>query len=127
MKISVITVSFNSEHTISDTIESVLNQTYNDIEYIIVDGSSSDNTMQIIKEYESKFEMSGKKLKWISEKDNGIYDAMNKGIKLSSGEVIGLLNSDDYYIDSLAVEDIAKSFYKEQCDCLYGNGLATPF
>ena len=92
--VTIITVSLNSDRYIKDAIESVLNQDYTNFEYIIVDGLSTDNTLQIIKEYESIFKG---KLKWVSEKDNGLYDAMNKGIALANGEIIGILNSDDYY------------------------------
>lgn len=93
-KFSIITVAYNSEKTIRDTLESVLKQTYSNYEYIIVDGSSTDHTMDIVKEYEKKFEG---KLKYISEPDEGIYDAMNKGIKMATGDIIGIINSDDWY------------------------------
>ena len=89
MKISIITVTFNSEKTINDTIQSVLMQSYSNIEYIIIDGKSNDSTLGIVKEYIPLF--SGR-LKYISEKDSGIYDAMNKGIKLASGDIIGIIN-----------------------------------
>lgn len=92
MKISIITVCYNSEKTIKNTLDSVLSQTYKNYEYIIIDGKSTDNTIKLIKKYEKKFQ---NKLKYISEKDNGIYDAMNKGIKLSTGDIIGIINSDD--------------------------------
>lgn len=94
MKLSIITVTYNSEKTLRDTIESVLSQTYTDYEYIIVDGASKDNTINIVKEYEPKFEG---RMRWISEPDKGIYDAMNKGIKMSTGDVVGIINSDDFY------------------------------
>lgn len=93
MKISIITVCFNSEETIRDTIESVLAQTYPDIEYIIVDGESNDNTLSIIQEYQSQIS------KVVSEPDKGIYDAMNKGISLATGDFVGILNSDDVFFD----------------------------
>ena len=93
MKISVITATFNSGKTLRDTIESVLRQTYRDIEYIIVDGASRDDTLDIIREYEPRF---GGRMRWISEPDRGIYDAMNKGIGMATGAVVGLLNSDDF-------------------------------
>lgn len=92
MKITIITVCFNSGKTIEDTIKSVLKQTYENYEYLIIDGGSSDNTLDIIKSYEKKFIG---KLKYISEKDKGIYDAFNKGIKMASGDIIGFINSDD--------------------------------
>ena len=98
-KVSVITPCFNSEKTIRKTLDSVLNQTYNNYEYIIVDGKSTDGTLKIIEEYKTKF---GEKLKFISEKDTGIYDAMNKGIAMASGDIIGIVNSDDFYcLDAL--------------------------
>lgn len=121
MKISVITVSFNSEKTIRDTLESVLRQSYDNIEYIVVDGLSSDKTISIIEEYAGKFEELKKEFKWISEKDNGIYDAINKGIKLATGDVVGILNSDDYYSDNFVIEDIKNAFEEQKCDCLYAN------
>ena len=92
MKISIITVTFNSEKTLRYTIESVLNQNYDDIEYLIIDGGSTDSTLDIIKCYEPKFEG---KLHYISEPDKGIYDAMNKGILMATGNVVGFLNSDE--------------------------------
>lgn len=93
VKISIITVCFISAKTIEKTVESVLNQKFEDYEYIIVDGASSDGTLQIIDRYKPLF---GSKLKVISEPDNGIYDAMNKGIGLAGGQLIGIVNSDDY-------------------------------
>lgn len=107
LKISLITTSYNSETTISDTLSSVLFQSYSNIEYIIVDGGSSDETISIIKEYEPLF---NGRLKWISEKDDGIYDAMNKGIQMASGDIVGILNSDDLFFDSNVLEDIVQAF-----------------
>ena len=95
MKISIVTVNYNGGKTLKRTIESILNQTHNDIEYIIVDGKSTDNSVDIIKSYEENFNKKGYEYRWISEKDTGIYNAMNKGIKLATGEIIGILNSDD--------------------------------
>ncbi len=101
MKISIITVCYNSEKTIARTIESVLCQTYQDYEYIIIDGASSDGTMDIVSGYSSEF---GDRLKVISEPDDGIYYAMNKGIANAAGELIGIINSDDRYTeDALAI------------------------
>lgn len=88
LKISLVTVTFNSVVTFRDTIQSVLSQSYSDIEYIIIDGASEDNTVDIVKEYEPLFEG---RLRWISEKDQGLYDAMNKGIHMATGDIIGLL------------------------------------
>lgn len=95
-KISVITASYNSEATIEDTLRSLLNQTYSNYEYIIIDGGSTDKTIELVKNYELKFDG---KLKWLSEKDNGIYHAWNKGIKMSSGEWISFVGSDDVLIE----------------------------
>lgn len=94
MKFSIITATYNSEKTLARAIESVMAQNYSDIEHIIIDGNSTDKTIDIIEEYEKKY--SGK-IKWISEPDDGIYDAINKGIDLSSGDIIGILGSDDWY------------------------------
>lgn len=95
--ITIITVCFNSAKTIRQTIESVLNQTYTNIEYILIDGKSTDNTVAIIQEYAPLFAAKDITYRWISEPDNGIYDAMNKGVKLATGEWIGIINSDDWY------------------------------
>ena len=103
MKISIITATYNSGRTLRHTIESVLRQTYQDIEYLIVDGCSKDDTLEIVKDYESKF---GDKMRWISEPDNGIYDAMNKGLRMATGDVVGILNSDDFYTSDDIVETI---------------------
>lgn len=116
-KISIVTVCYNSEKTIKETFESVLNQEYSNYEYIVVDGKSSDRTLELVKEYEEKFKG---KMKYISEKDNGIYDAMNKGIKMSTGEIIGLLNSDDYYIDKYTLKKINENF-TDGIDGTYAN------
>lgn len=93
MKISIITATFNSGATLRDTIQTVLTQTYREIEYIIIDGNSRDNTLEIVREFEPYFDG---RMKWISEPDNGIYDAMNKGIRMATGDIIGILNSDDF-------------------------------
>jgi len=118
VKISIITVSFNSASTIRDTIDSVLFQTYNDIEYIIVDGQSNDHTVEIIQSYESKF---AGRLRWISEPDKGLYDAMNKGIQLATGDVIGIINSDDFYHRSDVVELIAEAFTHSNVQSVFGD------
>ncbi len=110
-KVSVITVSYNSEKTIAETIEHVLNQTYDNYNYIIVDGLSSDNTIAIAESYKDKFLEKGVQFTVLSEKDNGIYDAMNKGISLTDGDIVGIINSDDYYNDN-TLERVA-AFYKE--------------
>lgn len=118
--VSIITVCYNSEKTIIDTLESVLNQTYKNIEYIVVDGLSKDKTVEIIKLYQKKFIEKNISYKWISETDRGLYDAMNKGIKMVSGDIIGIINSDDWY-ELDAVERIVQEFKKNTCDVVYGN------
>lgn len=119
MKISIITASFNSGTTISYTIESVMKQTYADIEYIIKDGNSKDNTMDICHEFEPKF---GGRMKIISAPDKGIYDAMNKGVEIATGEIIGILNSDDYFTSDDVIEKVAEAFkYNDTLEAVYGD------
>ena len=118
MKISIITVSYNSEKTIEDTLNSVLIQDYENYEYIIIDGKSTDNTVKIIKQYENKF---NGKLKWISEKDEGIFDAMNKGIKMALGDIIGILNSDDVLTNKSVLKKIVENI--KDNDGVYSNLL----
>jgi len=104
LKISIITVCYNSETTIRDTIESVLSQNYPEIEYIIIDGKSTDNTMRIVSEYHNEI------ANITSEPDQGVYDAMNKGIGLATGDVIGILNSDDLFENSSVISDVVNCF-----------------
>lgn len=119
MKFSLITVTFNSSRTLRDTIQSVLSQTYPDIEYIIVDGLSEDGTIDIIKEYASLFHG---RLNWISEKDQGLYDAMNKGFKMATGEIVGIINSDDLLAEPNAIEKVIGSFKEHKdIDCVYAD------
>lgn len=120
MKVSIITVSFNSELTIERTINSVLSQKDVDIEYIIIDGASTDSTFEIIKRYTL---LNPKTIKSVSEKDNGIYDAMNKGIKLSTGDIIGILNSDDYYAHNSVLMNVHSVFKNKNSDACFGNIL----
>jgi glycosyltransferase involved in cell wall biosynthesis len=94
MKISIITVTFNSAETLPGTIESVLRQDYDDYEYLVIDGGSKDATVDIIKQFEPRF---GGKMRWISEPDRGMYDGINKGIRMATGDVVGIINSDDFY------------------------------
>lgn len=116
MKISIITVVYNNEKTIEDAIQSVLQQSYSNIEYVIIDGGSKDNTVNIINKFKDKLAY------FISEKDNGLYDAMNKGIKAATGDVIGILNSDDLYQDFDVIKDVMKQFNDDsELDILYGN------
>lgn len=120
--ITIITVNLNNGIFIKDTIESVLNQNkIIDLEYIIIDGKSCDKSVDIIKSYENKFKKKGFIFKWISEKDNGIYDAMNKGLKLAKGKIIGFLNSGDYYADNFTLFYVLGSFNSMDIDSLYGN------
>lgn len=114
MKISIVTAAFNSAATIKDTIESVLSQDYPNIEYIVADGGSKDGTVEILKSY-------GDKIKWISEKDSGIYDAMNKGVKMATGDAIGVVGSDDFYPDNQAISKVVKAFKESNADSVYGD------
>lgn len=107
MKISLITATYNSEKTVRDTIESVLRQSYSDIEYIVIDGASADRTMDIVRQYESQF---NQRLHHVSEKDKGIYDAMNKGFQMATGDVIGIINSDDLLTETTAIEKVMNCF-----------------
>lgn len=118
MKVSIVTTSFNSIETIRATIDSVLQQTYPDIEYIIKDGGSTDGTVDIIKEYEPEFHG---RMKWTSEKDKGIYDGMNKGIQMSSGDVIGTLNSDDFFTNEHVIENLVTAMKEKKVDAVYGD------
>ena len=118
MKISIITATYNSADTLCDTLDSILGQTYQDIESIIVDGASTDGTMDIVRKYEQRFRG---RMRWVSEPDKGIYDAMNKGLRMASGDVVGILNSDDFYYDDRVLEDIATAFSESDTDCVYGN------
>lgn len=114
MKVSIITVTYNSAATLQDCINSIATQTYSDIEHIIVDGNSTDNTMKIVQLNQSV-------VKSLSEEDNGLYDAMNKGIEMASGEIIGILNSDDVFADTKVIEDVViqiknkDSLYSDLC------------
>ena len=118
MKVTIVTVAYNSIATLEDTIKSVLAQTYADMEYIIIDGASTDGTQELVRSYESIF---NGRLKWISEKDKGIYDAMNKGIKMATGDVVGILNSDDYFTNDDVIERMAQSFEDKNLDAVYGD------
>ena len=115
MKVSIVTACLNSDETVEGTVKSVLSQDYKNIEYIIVDGGSTDGTLDILKKYRDRIH------KYISEPDNGVYDAMNKGIKLATGDVVGFLNSDDFYADNYVIEKIANVMQSSDVDCCYGN------
>ena len=118
MKISIITATYNSKRTLRDTLESVLSQTFSDYEHIIIDGDSKDGTLDLIRTYSPKF---GDRLKVISEPDQGIYDAMNKGTQMATGDVIGILNSDDFYTSADALQVIADTFANNDIDATYGD------
>ena len=115
MKVSIITVSWNSAKTIEDTIKSVVSQSYPDVEYIIVDGLSKDNTLEIVNKYKDKI------AKIVSEKDKGIYDAFNKGVKMATGDIVGILNSDDFYTNPQVIEKIVQTFKQSNSDAVYAD------
>lgn len=115
MKISIITVVLNNKSYIEDCINCVLNQSYKNVEYIVIDGGSTDGTVDIIRKYEKFISM------WISEPDSGIYDAMNKGIRLTTGEVVGILNADDVYNNNLVLNKIAGVFVESSVDVCYSD------
>jgi glycosyltransferase involved in cell wall biosynthesis len=114
-KISLITVVYNAESTIPACIESVITQSFNNIEHIIIDGASTDGTIQIIEKYKHHL------THFVSEPDKGIYDAMNKGIKLATGDVVGILNADDFFADNTVLSVIADAFAKKNTDIIYGD------
>lgn len=115
MKISIITISWNSAETIEDTIKSVIAQQHDDVEYILIDGASSDGTQNIIKKYDPHI------AHFVSEKDGGIYDAMNKGVAAATGQIIGILNSDDIYADDSVLQDVAACFQDPAVQGVYAN------
>ena len=115
MKVSIITISYNAEDTISYTIKSVINQDYENIEYIIMDGASKDKTSSIIKSFGFKV------AKFISEPDKGIYDAMNKGLALATGDIIGILNADDIYADTNVISKVVNRFQEDKVEGLYAD------
>lgn len=115
MKVSIITIAYNSGATIEDTIKSVVAQDYPNIEYIIIDGASKDNTLEIVERYRDRIAIV------VSEKDKGIYDAMNKGVERATGDIIGILNSDDHYYDHTVISEVVHKFQTEHCDGLYAD------
>lgn len=125
MKISVITATWNSGKTIGDTLRSVLNQSYTNVEHIIKDGGSKDDTLAICNDYEKHFytnEDKGRTIRILSDKDKGIYDAMNQGIKAATGDVIGILNSDDFYTSDDVLARVAEEFEKNpELEAVYGD------
>lgn len=121
MLVSIITVAYNSEQTIARTMESVLNQTYPEIEYIVIDGASTDNTISVAESFIPKFEArDGYSLHIISESDKGMYDALNKGAQVATGELVGQINADDFY-ELDGVEKMANFYKKEHYDAAWGN------
>lgn len=126
MKISVITATYNSAATLADTLASVVAQTYPDVEHIIVDGASTDSTLTLVEHYRSAYERGGKTFRVVSERDRGIYDAMNKGISMATGTLVGLLNSDDYFTSPDVLARVADAFSTDttpdaRLDAVYGD------
>lgn len=115
MKVSIITAVYNGVRTIEDCIKSVAGQTYSNIEHIIIDGGSTNGTLDIIKKYSDRIAC------WISEPDNGIYDVMNKGIRVAAGDVVGILNSDYVYANDSVIETVVKTFSENKTDSCYGD------
>ena len=115
LKISIITICYNNENDIRSTIESVINQDYKNIEYIVIDGKSTDNSVNIIQEYKDKIS------KFVSENDKNLYDAINKGIKLASGDIVGLIHAGDRLFDNRVISKVANHFNTYNIDGLYGH------
>ena len=115
MKLSIITITYNSAETLENTIQSVISQTYKNVEYIIVDGGSKDDTLKIIEKYKTQIHQ------FISEKDNGLYDALNKGIKLATGDVIGIIHSDDFYTHDNVLGNVMHQLQNSHTQALYAN------
>ena len=116
MKISIIVATFNSGQSLENTFRSITEQQFKNWEILVVDGQSTDNTIDIVKEYEARF---GGRLKWLSEPDRGLYDAMNKGLAMATGDVVGILNSDDFYTSDDVLERVAREI--EDVDAVYGD------
>ncbi len=115
MKVSIITVCYNSAATIKDTIDSVISQNYQDIEYIVIDGKSTDRTLEIIRSYSSQI------MKCFSEADNGLYYAINKGIKVATGEIVGLVHADDVLAAKDVISKVVEVFIKSKCEAIYSD------
>lgn len=115
MKVTIITASLNNVGIVGDCIESVIRQSYPDIEHIVIDGGSTDGTLDVIKKYSHRI------AKLVSEPDRGIYDAMNKGLRSAAGEVVGILNSDDLYADEHVINSVVKTISEDHCDSCYGD------
>lgn len=125
MKISVITATWNSGKNVQDTIDAVLRQQLSvgvEVEHVLKDGGSKDDTVEIIKRNESRYAECGKSLRWVSEKDGGIYDAMNRGVEMATGDVIGILNSDDFYTSDDVLQKVSEEFEKDpELEAVYGD------
>lgn len=119
MRVTVITVCLNSAKTIADTLRSIYHQTYAEIEHIVIDGGSTDDTIKIIREFANSNTV------FVSEPDQGIYDAMNKGLNLATGEIVGFLNSDDFYADTRVLEMVVDEFKSDVIDACYGDIIFT--
>jgi glycosyltransferase len=117
-KVSIITIVYNNVKYVSDCINSVLSQSYENIEYIVIDGGSDDGTVEVVQEQKR-----GDNFTFISEKDEGLYDALNKGIEMATGDIIGILHSDDIFFDNEVIERITKAFNDSQSDLVYANGI----
>ena len=115
MKISIITIAYNSAETIEDTIQSVISQDYTDVEYIIIDGASKDATMDVVDRYRDQIAVV------VSEPDQGIYDAMNKGVARATGEIVGILNSDDFYADNTVLSNVVARFNESGAEAVYAD------
>lgn len=121
MLVTILTVAFNAEATIAKTMESVLNQTYDDIEYIVIDGASKDKTVEVARKYQKAFDVApGRKLIIVSEPDKGMYDGLNKGARMAHGELVGQINADDWY-ELDAVETMVDLYKKEKYDAAWGS------
>ena len=118
MKISIVTATYNSGATLADTLRSILAQTHTDFEVIVADGGSTDNTADIVRQFAPQF---GERLHWFSKPDRGLYDAMNKGIARSTGEVVGILNSDDFYTDEHVLARVVGALADPNIDACYGD------
>ena len=117
MKVSVITTTYNTGKTVEDTIKSVLDQTYPNIEFIIIDDASTDNTLDIVNKYKNKI------TKIVATEHTGIFGNLNKGVKLATGDIVAILNSDDFYISNDVIETVVKEFEKTGADCVWGDML----
>ncbi|MBC7384394.1 MAG: glycosyltransferase [Bacteroidia bacterium] len=115
MKVSIITTVLSNRKCLSDAMESVLNQVHDDIEYIIVDGGSTDGTVELIRSYGNKV------TKFLTEPDEGMYDALNKGIQMATGDIIAIINSDDFYVNRHVISQVVHAFEEHKCDAVYSN------